>query len=893
MGERAPAVGAVSMETLRSIHGCGSKVALRVVSPLETAAMVPASPAASHLTARPVLRGLARALGPLLPAEAPPLLPFALLAVPLLGRAVGQPAVRVAPGRQAPDWMALESVLLAALPELHDALAAARPAVVEALAPVLDNALEKLPSGGGHLSWLHQYLGEAEAKAAIGASLQRGTKLEQERLLSATQFFTPPFMVDWLLARGAAVVRAQGGAVASVLDPACGGGNFLVHTLAAGRTDAPGDIGHRHAASRPRTTGYELDPLLARVAALELLLAQAASLRALPAAAPGVQAGQPGDERGFLEPAVAAQVVDAARGDGPLLLATNPPFLGRRLLSPPLREWLKHMLPVAGQDLCVAFMVRALEALQPGDAAAFVHQSAWMHLSTFRAFRRWLFTHFELVWCADLGPNAFADLSGEKTSVALSVLCRRRATAAPTTFIRLVDLSGAALEAALVDPPPERVYTLSPARMAALVDGGLAYHQPPALRHRMADHPTVGDFANPMQGTSTGDNRRFVRFAWAVDPADSDWVPVSKGGGFCRWAGLNRYRVRWGPNAVHIRANPGSALRNLGAMDRTQLVYSDTGSRGLNVRLLEPGQVFIASGPGIEVRQGAPLAVMAWLNSRLATCLLRAMTPKLTVAAGYIRRLPLPEAAVRDPVLVQLATEAVAAKRALLADRLGDDEHHLAHPMPDGLTQACADRFARMVAHEWACLQIQARIEARVADLFGLDAAMAAYVEDEVGRPALLRGADAPMPLDALLDAQITGSLDAAGAYRGRRGRTRMGREGIVETVLLEARCDAKILRTRLRQGLGGLPRTQALLAHDLRHRVVLHALGYRGSQAWAPVALGLEEVARALVVAGAADSAADARGWITADLARVHAGAFHRCPFLEVTGERVALVRL
>ena len=119
-----------------------------------------------------------------------------------------------------------------------------------------------------------------------------------------------------------------------------------------------------------------------------------------------------------------------------------------------------------------------------------------------------------------------------------------------------------------------------------------------------------------------------------------------------------------------------------------------------------------------------------------------------------------------------------------------------------------------------------------------------------------------------------------------------MGREGIVETVLLEARCDAESLRTRLERGLDGLPRTRALLAHDLRHRVVLHALGYRGSLAWAPVALGLDVVARALVAAGAADSAAAARGWVTADLARVHTGAFHRCPFLQVKGERVALVR-
>ena len=192
------------------------------------------------------------------------------------------------------------------------------------------------------------------------------------------------------------------------------------------------------------------------------------------------------------------------------------------------------------------------------------------------------------------------------------------------------------------------------------------------------------------------------------------------------------------PSVPHMTLEREIYQLCIDAMERTQLVYSDTGARGLNVRLLEPGQVFIASGPGIEVRQGAPLAVMAWLNSRLATCLLRAMTPKLTVAAGYIRRLPLPEAAAHDPLLVQLATEAVAAKRALLADRLGDDEHHLAHPTPDGLARACADRFARQVAHEWACLQAQARVETRVAELFGpVTRIPTTFVFGRDGRPAM------------------------------------------------------------------------------------------------------------------------------------------------------------
>src|SRR5690606_36965316 len=89
------------------------------------------------------------------------------------------------------------------------------------------------------------------------------------------------------------------------------------------------------------------------------------------------------------------------------------------------------------------------------------------------------------------------------------------------------------------------------------------------------------EFANPMQGTSTGNNSEFVKFAWEVN-GSPDWKLVSKGGGFSKWVGMNYYKVKWGINAETIRANKGSALRNLDKMSSTQLVYSDTGTLGLN-----------------------------------------------------------------------------------------------------------------------------------------------------------------------------------------------------------------------------------------------------------------------------------------------------------------------
>ena len=83
-----------------------------------------------------------------------------------------------------------------------------------------------------------------------------------------------------------------------------------------------------------------------------------------------------------------------------------------------------------------------------------------------------------------------------------------------------------------------------------------------------------------------------------------------------------------------------SYCRNVKYFGDTQMVFSDTGTAGLNVRVLLDNQIFIASGPGIRVVEGNEYAHLAFLNSRIAAYYVRMMSPKLTIAAGYIGQIP-------------------------------------------------------------------------------------------------------------------------------------------------------------------------------------------------------------------------------------------------------------
>lgn len=106
-----------------------------------------------------------------------------------------------------------------------------------------------------------------------------------------------------------------------------------------------------------------------------------------------------------------------------------------------------------------------------------------------------------------------------------------------------------------------------------------------------------------MQGTSTGNARELVGYFWEHF-GDDEWISVSNGGGYCRWQGLNDRVVRWGKAGEYIKAQKGSALRNVKYFPETHMVFSDTGTAGLNVRILLENQIFIAFGPGIRVIKG-------------------------------------------------------------------------------------------------------------------------------------------------------------------------------------------------------------------------------------------------------------------------------------------------
>ena len=214
---------------------------------------------------------------------------------------------------------------------------------------------------------------EQEKSRALGRSLRRDAGL----------YYTPPGVAAQVME---VALRSVGGATGRVLDPCAGAGAFLVAAARAGLRDLH---------------GFDLDPQALGVARKALSLC-GASARLRKADSLRLDPREPAD-----------------------LLVSNPPY--GHVADARERAFLLDKIPAlrGGEiDRYVAFLLRALQLVRPGGAAALLVPDTWMFLSRSGALREAVLAQAEVAAIVDLG-KPFA--SAKDTRVQAVVLLRKPA----------------------------------------------------------------------------------------------------------------------------------------------------------------------------------------------------------------------------------------------------------------------------------------------------------------------------------------------------------------------------------------------------------------------------------------------------------------------------------
>lgn len=334
-----------------------------------------------------------------------------------------------------------------------------------------------------------------------------------------------------------------------------------------------------------------------------------------------------------------------------------------------------------------------------------------------------------------------------------------------------------------------------------------------------------GDYGIPMQGTSTGDAARLIGYYWE-HLNDPEWIPVSKGGSYSRWCGLNSYVLKWGADGEYIRATKGSALRNTKYFDRTSLVYSDTGTSGFNARLLEEGQLFVASGPGIRDIAGSPYAHLALLNSRVFSYYLRALSPKLTVAAGYISRVPVPAGLLDRTELDRVGRECYDRKREQLKVRPNNLEWQVPVIEFESLDTFAWQLFVKEMQDELVKLSCEKKLDDIILEAYMLDRAELSKLDETVGIPA---AAITGTPVMNKLDKAMAQALDVnCQIIRTRVNKQSLGCDGLLEFIARKEQVSPERIVELISSSPELFVECKAKYKNLVLHNIVLAILGFR-----------------------------------------------------------------
>jgi N-6 DNA Methylase len=309
------------------------------------------------------------------------------------------------------------------------------------------------------------------------------------------------------------------------------------------------------------------------------------------------------------------------------LVATNVPYLARGRQNALLQDYCKRHYPAAKAELATSFIQRAIDFCDAGGSVAVVTPQSVMTQVTYKTFRRELLQNHEVNQVARLGSGAFDSIGGEIVNVILMAITRRPPQ--DGHVIATLDVSGqggveekqSALRSEDTGAVRQRQQLLNP-------DAGISLESR-TVQTRLAE------YAGCYQGLSTGDDGRWRRQFWDVEPSLAGWRVLqtpSRNRGL--WAG----REDVVSEALLEGRNHTGAIRGHEAWGKRGVAIDRVGSLA---RAFYDGQLFHSVVPVVVPLNESDLSiVVAFCLSDDFVAAARVANAGLSVDNGYLSKLP-------------------------------------------------------------------------------------------------------------------------------------------------------------------------------------------------------------------------------------------------------------
>ncbi|MGA2703752.1 MAG: BREX-1 system adenine-specific DNA-methyltransferase PglX [Isosphaeraceae bacterium] len=324
-------------------------------------------------------------------------------------------------------------------------------------------------------------------------------------------------------------------------------------------------------------------------------------------------------------------------------VVTNPPYMGTKYYSAPLKTFVNNGYKNAKADLYACFIERNASFTKQNGFVGMITIPNWMFLSSFEGVRNSLFADQTIDTFIHNGRGVFGSDFGSCSFV----LRNHSLPAFRGTFRRLFQKQGSV---AGNDELESRFfltnnYYAASSEFEVIPGSQIAYWVSHALRQSFKNS-NVDNFVEIEGQNKTADNERFVRLFWEVDSSRigtcGKWLFYSKGGGFRKWYGNLIHLVDWSEEARrHYRADPSCRIIAERFWNRVGITWTDITSAHTSFRFLPSTATFDMAGPSVFPRTDSDLLwLMGLLNSVYVARILPILNPTVHVQLADVRAIP-------------------------------------------------------------------------------------------------------------------------------------------------------------------------------------------------------------------------------------------------------------
>ena len=335
---------------------------------------------------------------------------------------------------------------------------------------------------------------------------------------------------------------------------------------------------------------------------------------------------------------------------------TNPPYMATKGMNSDLSQFIDKNYRLSKADLYAVFIERNFKFLKKYGHNSMVTMHSWMFQSSFEKLREKYINEYTFNTILHLGMEAFESIIGKVVQTAAFTACNNPNCSYKIKAIRLVDFyDSRKYEKESQFFNDENEYVIKQNLFREIPGNIIAYWISGNAISIFKNEKSIKKLLEPKQGTSTGDDEKYVRMWYEIDNIFFEYkmsslddainniykkyFPLDKGGAFRKWYGNNEKVIKMDKKNYDKLLTIGNHLPSKQYYFKEGLTWSKI-CNTLSVRYDSKGFVFSSVGLKGFPKRKYLLQILAYMNNKVCEFYSKILSPGLSIVSGEIEKLP-------------------------------------------------------------------------------------------------------------------------------------------------------------------------------------------------------------------------------------------------------------